>query len=91
VVERLLLLADTQVDEGTVRLALPVVEQTPTKHGSLAACVETFERETICSELERNQYNMTGTARALGLERSHLYKKCGQLGIDIDRLRRSEM
>jgi DNA-binding NtrC family response regulator len=23
------------------------------------------------------------TARALGLERSHLYKKCQQLGIDL--------
>jgi DNA-binding NtrC family response regulator len=26
---------------------------------------------------------MTNAARALGLERSHLYKKCQQLGIDI--------
>jgi DNA-binding NtrC family response regulator len=25
----------------------------------------------------------TQTARALGLERSHLYKKCQQLGIDL--------
>jgi DNA-binding NtrC family response regulator len=25
---------------------------------------------------------MTDTARALGLERSHLYKKCQQLGIE---------
>jgi DNA-binding NtrC family response regulator len=90
VVERLLLLADAKADEATVQLALPV-PQTPAKQGPLAARVEAFERETICAELERNQYNMTGTARALGLERSHLYKKCAQLGIDIDRLRRSEM
>jgi hypothetical protein len=26
---------------------------------------------------------MTDTAKALGLERSHLYKKCQQLGIDL--------
>jgi transcriptional regulator of acetoin/glycerol metabolism len=26
---------------------------------------------------------VTNTARSLGLERSHLYKKCKQLGIDI--------
>jgi DNA-binding NtrC family response regulator len=26
---------------------------------------------------------MAETARALGLERSHLYKKCQQLGIDL--------
>ena len=27
--------------------------------------------------------HVTNTARSLGLERSHLYKKCKQLGIDI--------
>ena len=26
---------------------------------------------------------MTNVARALGLERSHLYKKCRELGIDV--------
>jgi DNA-binding NtrC family response regulator len=30
---------------------------------------------------------MTNTARALGLERSHLYKKCQQLGIDLHALK----
>ncbi|MGA1998602.1 MAG: hypothetical protein ABSG52_01300 [Terriglobales bacterium] len=30
---------------------------------------------------------MTNTARALGLERSHLYKKCQQLGIDLRSVR----
>ncbi len=33
---------------------------------------------------------MSNTARALGLERSHLYKKCQQLGIDLRGLRKSE-
>jgi transcriptional regulator of acetoin/glycerol metabolism len=33
---------------------------------------------------------MTETARDLGLERSHLYKKCRQLGIDLRALRRRE-
>lgn len=28
-----------------------------------------------------HHHNMAETARALGLERSHLYKKCAQLGI----------
>ena len=31
---------------------------------------------------------MTGTAKALGLERSHLYKKCQALGIDLRALRK---
>jgi DNA-binding NtrC family response regulator len=33
---------------------------------------------------------MTNVARALGLERSHLYKKCQQLGIDLHSLRKPE-
>jgi DNA-binding NtrC family response regulator len=33
---------------------------------------------------------MTEAARALGLERSHLYKKCAQLAIDLKQLRRAE-
>jgi DNA-binding NtrC family response regulator len=35
-------------------------------------------------------FHMTNVARALGLERSHLYKKCQQLGIDLQTLRRPE-
>ena len=34
--------------------------------------------------------HMTNVARALGLERSHLYKKCQQLGIDLHSLRKPE-
>ena len=52
--------------------------------------VEAFERETIRAELERSHHNMTESARALGLERSHLYKKCTQLGIDVKGMRRVE-
>jgi hypothetical protein len=32
---------------------------------------------------------MTDTAKALGLERSHLYKKCQQLGIDLRAMRQA--
>jgi two-component system nitrogen regulation response regulator NtrX len=33
---------------------------------------------------------MTNPASALGLERSHLYKKCQQLGIDLRSERKAE-
>jgi two-component system, NtrC family, nitrogen regulation response regulator NtrX len=49
--------------------------------------VESFERETLLAELKRNHHHMTNTAKALGLERSHLYKKCQQLGIDLRAIR----
>jgi len=87
-VERLLLLADHEVDEDTVRLALPS-QRAALKQagGTLAARMDAFERETILQELKQHQFNMTEAARALGLERSHLYKKCTQLDIDPQKLR----
>ena len=86
VVERLLLLADDGVDANVVRQALPLAEQSPassaTTTGALSERMDAYEREVILAELKRHAYKMTDTARALGLERSHLYKKCQQLGID---------
>ena len=82
-VERLLLLADQRVDRAVVRLALPAEQTTyPSGNGSLAERMETHEREVILAELKKHNFKMTDTARALGLERSHLYKKCQQLGIE---------
>jgi len=83
VVERLLLLADDQVDRGTVRMALPGTPPAlASATGSLSERMDVHEREVILAELKNHGYKMTDTARALGLERSHLYKKCQQLGID---------
>jgi DNA-binding NtrC family response regulator len=92
VVERLLLLAGDCVDAGAVRLALPQTAAAPpaggfsTAGGTLAERTESYERQVILDELKRHQ-RMTDTAKALGLERSHLYKKCQQLGIDLRALR----
>jgi DNA-binding NtrC family response regulator len=96
VVERLLLLADGPVDGETVRLALPAAASSehapalPQLSGPLAQRVEAFEREMILAELKRHNQRMTDTAKALGLERSHLYKKCQALGIDLRALRKGE-
>jgi DNA-binding NtrC family response regulator len=90
VVERLMLLAEAEVDEDTVRTVFPTGARPATPSGTLAARVDAFERETIRSELELSRHNVTEAARALGLERSHLYKKCGQLGIDLKELRRAD-
>ncbi len=100
VVERALLLATgDQVDAESVRLALPNRAgtgpgSTPATGGAgsgpLSERVDHFEREVILAELKRNQNHITNTARALGLERSHLYKKCQQLGIDLQSVRSGE-
>jgi DNA-binding NtrC family response regulator len=49
--------------------------------------MDAFEREQILGELKKNNQRMTDTAKALGLERSHLYKKCQALGIDLRAMR----
>ncbi len=95
VVERLLLLsAGEEIDAASVQSALlgPAGGRVQSGHftGSLAERVEAFERQVLIEELKRNKHHMTNTARALGLERSHLYKKCQQLGIDLQAMRRSE-
>ena len=94
VVERLLLLADEAVDGDAVRLALPSSNiKTPTafgisndSKGPLAERVLAFERAVVLAELDLCHQRITQTAKALGLERSHLYKKCQQLGIDLQSL-----
>lgn len=86
VVERLLLLAISgEVDRATVELALPEAVPASVEVGSgpLHARVAQFEREAILAELQRQRHHITNTAKALGLERSHLYKKCQSLGIDL--------
>jgi two-component system nitrogen regulation response regulator NtrX len=90
IVERLLLLATSgTVDAATVELALPRVKgsaealSSGDHRGPLSEQVMGFEREAILAELERQHHHITNTAKALGLERSHLYKKCQMLGIQL--------
>jgi two-component system, NtrC family, nitrogen regulation response regulator NtrX len=96
-VERLMLLAtESQVDLATVESALPKTSQrasssaTAIHSGPLAERVQFFEREAILTELKRAQQNVSLAAKTLGLERSHLYKKAEQLGIDLRALRREQ-
>jgi DNA-binding NtrC family response regulator len=93
IVERVLLLATgEELDAATVRLALPLsmAGSAPAESGPLADRTLAFERETILAELRRHHFHMTKTARALGLERSHLYKKCQHLGIDLRAVRKTD-
>jgi two-component system, NtrC family, nitrogen regulation response regulator NtrX len=95
-VERVMLLAaDGQVDADTIEMALPHSSGGASggkagSSGVLAERVQLFEREVILAEVKRSQNNMTLAAKTLGLERSHLYKKAEQLGIDLRALRREQ-
>jgi DNA-binding NtrC family response regulator len=96
VVERLAIIAagDTVTAED-VRMVLPAAASASSAYsaassGTLAERAESFEREVLLAELRRHNFHMTNVARVLGLERSHLYKKCQQLGIDLQSLKKSE-
>lgn len=87
------MLAGDEVSAEDVAMALPAAQnrgsvQTKAEGetGPLAQRVLAFEKETVLAELERHGRHITQTAKALGLERSHLYKKCQQLGIDLQNL-----
>jgi transcriptional regulator with GAF, ATPase, and Fis domain len=94
VVERLLLFAEGDtVTASTVQAALPTTAGSESgtalaTSGTLAQRVEQVERQMILDEIKRNNHHITNAAKALGLERSHLYKKCQQLGIDLREMRK---
>ena len=100
IVERLILLSSEEdVKAADVRLILPTSNSASesgtgsaagSATGTLAERTESFEREVMMAEIRRHNFHMTNVARALGLERSHLYKKCQQLGIDLQSLRKPE-
>jgi len=52
--------------------------------GSLRERLRAVEREIIARALDANGGNVTATARALGLERSHLHRKIRELDVDRD-------
>jgi DNA-binding NtrC family response regulator len=98
IVERLVLLAtDDTISTADVRLVLAQsssstssTSSASSSSGTLAERTEAFEKEVLLAEIRRHNFHMTNVARALGLERSHLYKKCQQLGIDLQSLRKVE-
>jgi len=86
VVERMAILCDGPVLGGEeVATALPGLRRPRADRGreggGFHELVEEAEREIILAALERHGENVSEAARALGLERSHLYKKMRGLGI----------
>src|SRR6202049_4422306 len=58
-----------------------VAESPQQPYSTLYEARSAYEREFILRKLQENRWNMTQTAGALGLERSHLYRKMKSLGI----------
>jgi DNA-binding NtrC family response regulator len=88
VVERALILAESDpIGPAELRAALPGARAAkpgtlPTE-GALRELVEAYERDVIKERLRVCGGHATNAAKSLDLERSHLYKKCRQLGIEM--------
>ncbi|MDE3137850.1 MAG: sigma-54-dependent Fis family transcriptional regulator [Acidobacteriota bacterium] len=87
VIERLVIMSPQETIEPH-HLPPELFRGAPKEPQSVAATLQearsAYEREFILRKLEENQWNMTRTAAALGLERSHLYRKMKTLGISAD-------
>jgi two-component system, NtrC family, nitrogen regulation response regulator NtrX len=88
VLERALILSSADpLEESDLRAALGA---SPSREavgvpsdGPLRDLVDAFEREVIRERLRRSGGHVTAAAKSLDLERSHFYKKCQRLGLDI--------
>jgi two-component system nitrogen regulation response regulator NtrX len=87
VIERLVIMCPQETIDPQ-HLPPELFRGAPREPQSVAATLQearsAYEREFILRKLEENQWNMTRTAAALGLERSHLYRKMKTLGISAD-------
>src|SRR6185312_974076 len=85
-VERMVIFAGgNTIGDEDVQAALPGVKSVRARYqrgASLKDLVNSAEREIVLAALEANGHHIANTARELGLERSHLYKKMRALGID---------
>ena len=85
-IERLVILTGDAptIGEADVQDILPAVKPVKaayTRGAALRDLVATAERDIVLAALEANGWHIANTARELGLERSHLYKKMKALGI----------
>jgi DNA-binding NtrC family response regulator len=85
-IERLVILSDGNVvREADVREVLPGAKPVRARYAqgvALRDLMSSAEREIILEALEAHAHHVSNTAKALGVERSHLYKKMRALGID---------
>jgi two-component system nitrogen regulation response regulator NtrX len=86
VVERLVILSPGRTIgprevEGALPQAIAAEAAVPRLAGSLRDTMAEMERSVVLSTLTKHGWRMTAAANALGLERSHLYKKLKTLGI----------
>jgi two-component system nitrogen regulation response regulator NtrX len=80
-IERLVILSQDDTIQ-TQDLSLPNGTGVASRGSTLHEARAHYEREFILSKLNENNWNISQTARLLGLERSYLYRKMKAYGIE---------
>lgn len=70
----------------SAKLAAELAQQVPT--ATLRSARRQFERDYVSLVLERHHGRVGDAARALGIQRTNLYRKARQLGISVARTER---
>ncbi len=70
------------VDDLPSSLTAGSINVEPVAGRSLKQALESPERQIIRETLEANNWNRNGTAEALGINRTTLYKKMKRLGLE---------
>lgn len=85
VIERVIILNPQvrRIDKKHLPVLVHRALRRPDEFESLQHAREAYEREFILRKIEESNGNMSRAADALGLERSHLYRKMKTLGISI--------
>ena len=67
------------IPELYARKSVPREEPSPFQNASLKEAKKAFEKIYLMKKLEENQRNISQTAEAIGIERSHLHKKIKEM------------
>ena len=82
VVERMAILAPGDTIEASAAPAEIRMSRAAAPRGNLRETRESAEREHILRALQESEWNVSGAARSLGMERTNLHKRIRALGIE---------
>jgi two-component system nitrogen regulation response regulator NtrX len=74
-----------RISAATVPLEIRLTPN-PEPRSNLQQTRESAERESILKALEQTNWNVSGAARVLGIERTNLHKRIRALGISKENL-----
>ena len=82
VIERMAILSPSdRISGAAVPLEMRLLDEPPETRSTLQHTRESAERDSIIKALEQTHWNVSGAARALGIERTNLHKRIRALGI----------